>query len=605
MTAQRALDTDVLIVGGGPAGLVMALCLAKLGIGSVVLERNPGINEHPKAHELNARSIEILGMLGITLDDLSAEASPPEDGCRIAFSMRIAEEFGSIDLLNDVEDPGKYERHLASPLPYLNISQTEVERILFARVQAEPLIDLRLGHQWQSHEVSGKKVRSVVLDRATGAESSLENRFLIAADGAGSRIRKALQIAMIGPDKVQDLVGVCFETSLRDLIDKPAKLYWILEPDSFGTLIAHHIDRRWVYHVPIYEPWESAEDYTKEVLLARLKRALGTDREDIEIKTSSVWRMAMQVAERWSEGPVFLVGDAAHRFPPTGGLGMNTGIADAHNLAWKMAAFLRGEAGQELLETYESERRPISVRNGEESLANFERMFDVFTAMGAAKSGGEILARLKASLPLRLLPASVRQALIGRLEAMASRKLRSNLADRKTAQRVKDTIKEQIPHFDRIGLDIGYVYERGALVTGGQKPQQPDVTSYTPSTVAGARFPHMWLQGQHGRYSSHALLGYNGWTLLCAGGGEHWAGAARRLGVKAIALEGLDAGPAQRQALRDLCGIGKTGAILIRPDGHVAWRCDHLPQDAGDTLRAVIEECGLLPSDTAIPSCAA
>ncbi|MEM6826391.1 MAG: FAD-dependent monooxygenase [Pseudomonadota bacterium] len=595
--------TDVLIVGGGPAGLIMSLCLAKVGVASVILERNSGINEHPKAHELNARSMEILAMLGITLDELAVEASPPEDGCRIAFSMRIAEEFSSIDLLKDVEDPEKYERHLAGPLPYLNISQTEIERILFARVQAEPLIDLRLEHQWQSHSDEGETVRSVVLDRQTGEESKFESRFLIAADGAGSRIRKALGIGMTGPDKLQDLIGVCFETSLRHLIHKPAKLYWVLEPDAFGTFIAHHIDRRWVYHVPIFEPYESAEDYTEEVLVARIERALGTSHSDIEIKSSSVWRMTMQIADRWRQGSVFLVGDAAHRFPPTGGLGMNTGIADAHNLAWKLAACLKGGAEPVLLESYEAERRPVAVRNGEESLMNFERLFDVITSMGSPRNGAEMMARLKGSALFKLLPNAWGEALIRRLQAAASRKVRANLANPDTMKVIEDTVKDQIPHFDRIGLDIGYVYEEGALVEEGDVTAQPEVTRYTPQTVPGARFPHTWLQGSGDRYSSHSLLAYDGWTLLCAGGRSHWENEAGDAPVNVLDLNRVDAAPADIRKLIKLCKIADKGAILIRPDGHVAWRCGDTHKRG--TLNAALKRCGLSSNAKAVSSCAA
>ena len=201
--------------------------------------------------------------------ELSAEASPKSDGCRIAFCTTINEEFGAIDLLKDIDDPEKYDRYLESDVPYLNISQTEVERIVRKHVVASPHIDLRLNHEWQSVETSADKTRSLVKDRSDNRTYEIEADWLIAADGAGSRVRQARGIEMIGPEKIQDFKNAYFELNLRDHIERPAKLYWIFEPAAIGTFIAHHIEKRWVYNVPIYEPWESPDDYTDEILAGR------------------------------------------------------------------------------------------------------------------------------------------------------------------------------------------------------------------------------------------------------------------------------------------------------------------------------------------------
>ena len=198
MTSVPETKTQVLIVGAGPAGLVMALCLAKCGVKSVIIERQPEINPHPKAHELNTRSLEILASLGISLDELSAEASPKSDGCRIAFCTTINNEFGAIDLLRDIEDPEKYDRYLESDVPYLNISQTEVERVIRRHVITNPHIDLRLSHEWQSVETEASRTRSSIKQRSNDRMYEIEADWLIAADGAGSRVRQACGIEMIG-----------------------------------------------------------------------------------------------------------------------------------------------------------------------------------------------------------------------------------------------------------------------------------------------------------------------------------------------------------------------------------------------------------------------
>ena len=592
---QNADVLDVLIVGAGPTGMVMALCLARRGVRSVVIERHAGINEHPKAHELNARSIEILDTIGISLDRLEVEASPRQDGCRIAFCQTINEEFGEIDLYRTIDDPEKYQRHLAAAVPYLNISQTEVERLLHAEAASTPEIDLRMGHQWQSLTQDEDGVACCILDRDARSEYELRCRWLIAADGAGSRIRDALAIGMDGPESLQDVINAYFELGLRDHVARPAKLYWILEPSCAGAFIAHHIDRRWVYNVPIATPWEQPEDFTEEILTERIRRALGTDAFDIRIKSTSVWRMTAQIATRWSEGRVFLAGDAAHRFPPTGGLGMNTGIGDAHNLAWKIAAVLNDEAPQALLATYESERRPTSERNAAESHRNFEGIFDVIESVGLPRDGAEGLARIRKSSPVKWLPDSWVNFLVERLFKRISGQLAAIRKDSARLEKVRAAIRDQVGHFDRIGLDIGYIYEHGALVDDGSELRPPQVTHYVPSARPGARFAHLWLHPEREEHSSHDLVDYNRWTLLTAKAASPWGEAltkrAPKTRIDVVCLDEIDASDTGREALRELCGIGPEGALLLRPDGHVAWRTRDAAGEPDRILTGVMEAC--------------
>lgn len=583
------LTTDVLIVGAGPSGLVSALLLARLGHRCVVVERNAFTDDHPKAHELNARSVEILREIGITENKLAAEASPIEDGSRVLFCRTINEEYGRIDLMADPARREKYARHLRQTLPYFNLSQSEFEKLLVRRAEAEPLIDLRFRHRWDSMERRADGVVSRVFDENLGAPVTIASRYLLACDGAGSPVRRALGIGVDGPAEIQNFVTAAFRMNLRDRVNTPAKLYWITHPRFAGSLIAHNMERRWVYIVPYFKPWQKPEDFTRQVLEARIRGALGFDAPDLRVDSISTWRMTAQVARSYRDGRVFLVGDAAHRFPPTGGLGMNTGIADAHNLVWKLAAVLQGRAGDALLDTYEAERRPVAVKNCDESRRNFDKIMDVFKPLGLRSDGMELLARIMGGPVVRRLPDAVKQAIFRLLTAPADRMLKRVFRNATLKRRVDAVVDDQIGHFDRLGLDIGYTYETGALVDDGSPVDvaENEVCDYVPSTRPGARLPHAWIDTPGGRRSTHDLLAYDRFTLLATG--QDWKFAAESLPT---AVHFVDA-----SALGDPFGLGDR-PLLVRPDGHIAWRGDANGEaDRAAALRDVLDRLGLMPAN--------
>jgi len=590
---MRQLASEVLIVGAGPTGMVAALHLDLLGISSTVVERRKAISKHPKAHELSARSIEILLQLGINIEELKKEASPHEDASRILFGHTINETFGEIDLLSGGND-AKYEEHLALAEPYLNLSQTSLEEVLREKLLSSKKVELLIEHSWNGMEQSSDRVVSSVKE-ASGKEISIESQYVICADGAGSRTRADLGIEMIGAQKLDDFVSVYFEHNLRNFVQKPGKLYWILNPKAPGTFIAHHIECRWVYHFPIQTPYEKPEQFTDEVVRGRILEALGDASLPINIHSVSVWRMTRQIAATFSKGRAFLAGDAAHRFPPTGGLGMNSGIGDAHNLCWKLAMVIQKKAGDELLATYEQERRAVLEINSAKSEQNYHKIMEVPKAVGLNPAMLKVQAKVLNSTLMKLLPKDMVSNRLNRIHEGLSRKIRREIESPRRLEKIQKVVADQVEHFDRIGLDLGYAYEQGCIVRGASDllPEQ-EVSSYRPSIEPGVRFPHFWVGEGRKKTSSHDWLSSAYFTLLCNQEGEKWwseKSEGTKLGFFAeIVVKNVEASMvAVQSTVAAYYNIATTPLLLIRPDGHVAWK----PQSLEVELSSIFNQLKL------------
>lgn len=538
------IEVPVLIVGGGPVGTTASILLAQQGVASLVVERRESVQPAPAAHAVNARTFEILRAAGVDMQAIAAECKNPSDAGRVRWVMTLTgEELGSLP----------YERQgddvlAVTPTPLRNLSQHRLEPILVEHLRKRPNASLRFAHQWEGAEQHASGVTSHVRDLASNRVFEVRSRWLLAADGAGSRVRKALGIEPIGPPRLASFVMIHFEAKLRSLVAaRPAVLYFTSDPAARGVFVAHDIDSTWVFMHQWDPDRESADDYTEERCAAIVRRAMGTGAVEFTIRTLSTWNMSVQVAERYREGRAFLVGDAAHRFPPTGGLGLNTGVQDAHNLAWKLAAVEAGWAPTSLLDSYDFERRPVARENADVSARNAAKLIEVAQALGPASDGDR---------------GAVRAA-----------------------------IANQAEHFDMLGLQLGFQYERGALVPDGTaRPVVGNpVREFVPCGRPGARVPHAWTLRDGKRVSTLDLLPPDRFTLVAGRAGGAWIEAAAAIGSPPLRRLAIGRDVADPDgAWTALLGISDEGALLVRPDQHVAWRSARSVANPGDALRSAL-----------------
>jgi 2,4-dichlorophenol 6-monooxygenase len=547
-------EVPVLVVGAGPVGLMAAILLGRRGVDTLVVDRRDGPHRAPQAHVVNPRTLEICRAAGLDMARLRERATRREDGGHVVWLTTLAgDELGRLPYERQGDDALAY-----TPTPLLNLSQHLFEPLLLDEARATGRATVRWRHEWHGLQQDADGVTARVRDLASGRSDEVRSRWLLAADGAGSRIRTALGIDMTGPERVQSFVMIHFEADLRALVrDRPGILYWTLDP-QVGAFVAHDIDRTWVFmhaHDPDVEP---AGTFTEARCAQIVRRAIGAASVRFAIRDVSPWTMTAQIAERYGAGRTFLVGDSAHRFPPTGGLGMNTGIQDAHNLVWKLCAIDDGWAPAALLGSYEVERRPVAARNAEQSLANALRMLEVFEALGF--SPGETTP-----------PAGIA----------------ARLADPAQRERLRRAIANQQEHFDLFGLQLGFTYEAGAVMPDGSAMPAcaNPARDFVPTSRPGSRLPHAWIQRCGATLSTLDLVPYDRFTLLAGPDGCAWVEAAAA--VAASPVRCLVAGRDFEDPTglwEAVAGTGRHGALLVRPDQHVAWRSPALPANTAAAL---------------------
>jgi 2-polyprenyl-6-methoxyphenol hydroxylase-like FAD-dependent oxidoreductase len=548
------IQTTVLIVGGGPIGLLGAHLLGRRGVKTIVAEKHLQRLEAPKAHALNPRSLEICAGAGLPMDEIHAVATRTADGAFVRMMETLsAPPIGVIP----------YERQdeavrALTPWPLINIEQPKFEDVVERAVVKAPNVDLKRGLEWRECLQLGEEVISTLWDRTTEQVVKIRSRYVIACDGAGSSVRDGVGIAMDGPEGIANFMMIHFEANLRAVVkDQPAILYFLFGPGLNGTLIAYDIEKTWVLMHPC-GPDVTQDDFDEATCRAAIASAVGAEVPDLTIKGVRAWKMSAQVARRYRDGRVFLAGDAGHRFPPTGGLGLNTGIGDIDNLAWKIAAVEAGWAGADLLDSYEAERRSIAQTNMGQSLANAFRIRVLFDALGYA--------------PDQTVDAEV---------------FRARLADPEARAKVEEAVAFQKDHFDSLRLQLGFAY--------GDTLKEDDtlpISQFTPKCVVGARLPHVALAD--GR-STLDLVRTDGFVLLTGSGTADVSAALSDLATPVDVLtEGVDFSARDGSWASEM-GLKEDGAVLVRPDGHILSVTASMTEVNAQRVRSVLTAYLALP----------
>jgi 2-polyprenyl-6-methoxyphenol hydroxylase-like FAD-dependent oxidoreductase len=544
--------TEVAIIGGGPAGLSLALHLDMYGVDTVLFETEPTTRWHPKGNTNNARSMEIWRRLGIA-DDVRALGVPDDHPFDIAFFTR----FNAFEIFRG-RTPSRAERlaqRAAAPAtdqvvePPHRANQMYVERLLYERAAASKHIRLKFGCAAHSFEQDTDGVTF-----SAGNGETWRAKYLVGCDGSRGPMRRSLGIKYGGEAQLMDvfLSGLFIAVHLRipDLYPKfvghrRAWMYMSVNPDVRLVMIALNGKDEFITQIPA----ESGRKMDEGEVVAMVKKGIGAD-IPVEIINHRPWNAgAYLVAERYGEGRVFIAGDAAHLYTPTGGYGLNMGIDDGANLSWKLAAVLRGWGGPELLASYETERRAAALRSSE-------------VARNLGKS------RKKADVPA-----------IAEEDSPAGEEARRQLAQQPFVQTHHFNLPEDR---DWLGVILGARYEDSPLTINDGPSPADSLERYQPSDIPGGRAPHLWLdQGRGPGSSLYDHLG-PGLTLLRFAGADTAAleVAARDRGIP---LKVFDVTLADAQTLyaRKL--------YLVRPDHCIAWRGDALPVDAGALLDTV---CG-------------
>ncbi|MFD9735360.1 FAD-dependent oxidoreductase [Umezawaea sp. NPDC059074] len=532
-------EVDVLVVGAGTVGLASALFLARQGVRALVVERHPGPARHPRAFAVNGRSAELFREVGVEgrLAELSA-ALAHNQGVLSAPTLAQVDQ-ATVTSRGDAADL-RSEAGRISPATLGPCPQDLIDPVLLSEARAHGA-----SVEFGSRVHALRQDESGVVVEVTGEPGEIRARYVVAADGSSSTVRRLLGIPSTGPGELGGhMVNVLFRADLSTVVgDLRFALCTIDNPRSAGILMPVDNVDRWIFHIPYAaSDGVTPADFTHDRCRELVSAAIGSSEVEVEILGALPWQSTARVATRFRDGRVLLVGDAAHVVPPTGGFGLNTGLADAHNLAWKLAAVLDGQAGPALLDTYEAERQPVAHSTMDQAL------------------------------------------LRGR-----HRELHWDLRPERAADRAAVGMTALLV------TTFGYQYRSTAVVD--PRPDLPSAEHVDQDLDGspGSRVPHVWLRHQ-GDQVSTVDLAAGTFTVLAGPEAGEWCAAAKavsaRTGILVRAFRLAPDGDAsdEHTTWPTAAGVGPHGALLVRPDGFVAWRATTTDPDPERTLEEVMNQ---------------
>ena len=575
---SQDLQTDVLVIGSGPAGAAAALFLATYGVDHMVVTKYRWTANTPRAHITNQRTVEIMRDMGIE-QDVIEQATPHElMGDTVFCSSLAGDEIGRVRTWG-THPAREADYRLASPSMNCDLPQTLFEPILVGHAGSRGS-RIRFDTEYLSLEQDADGVSVQVLDRVAGHEYRIRARYVIAADGGRSKVVSDLGLPMSGQMDIAGSMNIVFHADLSQYVaHRPSVLYWVLQPGAtiggIGLGLVRMV-RPWnewliTWGYDISQPPPNLDD---EMAISIVHNLIGDDTVPVTIRSLSLWGNNKMYAQRYREGRVFAVGDAVHRHPPSNGLGSNTSIQDSYNLAWKLAFVLGGQAGEGLLDSFDDERAPI----GEQIVLRANKSIEEFGAILEALG-------IDDSLDVAEMQSSIAGRADDRPEAAAQR------------ARLRKALELKDYEFNAHGVELGQRYRSRAVV--GDGTPEPEYTRdpelyYHPTTWPGARLPHCWIGKDGHRVSTHDLAGKGRFALLTGITGSPWSEAAQKVGAElGLDIAAYVIGPGREYTdLYDdwarLREVEEDGCVLVRPDAHVAWRSPALVDDPEGGLRSAL-----------------
>jgi 2,4-dichlorophenol 6-monooxygenase len=579
------IEVPVLIVGGGGAGLTASMLLSQLKIESLLISALPTTSVLPKAHVLNQRTMEILADVGVA-EEIYRIGTPPHQMALTGFYAGFAGHPDAGRCLARLEawGAGGADPDYVQASPYLatNLPQIRLEPVLRRRAEELAPGRVRFHHELVSFTQDDEGVNAVVRDLDSDTTYTVTAAYLLACDG-GRTVGPSLGIEMEGIRQAGREVSIHMTSDLSGWAGDPEVLIrwiWVPHQGTLAVLVPMGPTRwgpeseEWVFHLNY--PFEDPRALDDAKVEADMRDALGIGDHDVAIHKITRWTLEGVIASRWRTGRVFLLGDAAHRHPPTGGLGLTSAVQDAHNLCWKLAAVLADQASDGLLDTYEPERRSSVTINVDNSLASAMNHLAIGSVLGLLEEG-----------------LNHEQAW-----ARISRAWSDDPADREQRTAVRDILASQSMEFRKLNVEYGYTYSSSAIIDDGTPAVDPidPIRTYVPTTRPGSPLPHAWVEADIGSPVSTLHLVRPGRFLLVTGeDGDAWRSAAAAVADKT----GVDIDTA---SIGHLCGdyldprcvwmrqrnIGPAGAILVRPDRFVAWRSAGTVADPERELAAAV-----------------